>query len=123
MARLGRYFLPDQQQHLIQRGNNRGTVFFSDGKRDILWRSTSGEVIDWTMNGPVIAASVDTTIKGGRVRPDATFNVVGVGDFNGDGAQVQIGRSRGPQGGEPAFGVLAQGLDDVPALLFGGRYE
>src|SRR5665811_1869930 len=38
-------------------------------------------------------------------------------------AQVRIGRSRGPQGGEPAFGVLAQGLDDVPALLFGGRYE
>ena len=29
MARLGRYFLPDQPQHLIQRGNNRGTVFFS----------------------------------------------------------------------------------------------
>src|ERR1035437_6238326 len=38
-------------------------------------------------------------------------------------AQVQIGRSRGPQGGEPAFGVLAQGLDDVPTLLFGGRYD
>jgi putative transposase len=29
MARLGRYFVPDQPQHLIQRGNNRGTVFFS----------------------------------------------------------------------------------------------
>jgi putative transposase len=29
MARLGRYFLPDQPQHVIQRGNNRGTVFFS----------------------------------------------------------------------------------------------
>jgi len=38
-------------------------------------------------------------------------------------AQVRIGRSRGPQGDEPAFGVLAQGLDDVPSLLFGGRYE
>jgi hypothetical protein len=32
-------------------------------------------------------------------------------------------RSRSPQGGEPAFGVLGQGLDDVPTLLFGGRYE
>ena len=33
MTRLGRYFLPDQPQHLIQRGNNRGTVFFSDDDR------------------------------------------------------------------------------------------
>ena len=30
MARLGRYFLPDQPLHVIQRGNNRGAVFFSD---------------------------------------------------------------------------------------------
>jgi hypothetical protein len=38
-------------------------------------------------------------------------------------AQVRIGRSRRPQGGEPVFGVLGQGLDDVPTLLFSGRYE
>jgi putative transposase len=30
MARLGRYFLPDQPLHLIQRGNNRGAIFFRD---------------------------------------------------------------------------------------------
>jgi REP element-mobilizing transposase RayT len=30
MARLGRYFLPDQPLHLIQRGNNREAVFFCD---------------------------------------------------------------------------------------------
>ena len=28
MARLGRYFLPDQPLHVIQRGNNREAVFF-----------------------------------------------------------------------------------------------
>jgi putative transposase len=28
MARLGRYFLPDQPLHVIQRGNNRGAIFF-----------------------------------------------------------------------------------------------
>jgi putative transposase len=33
MTRLGRYFLPDQPQHVIQRGINRGTVFFSDDDR------------------------------------------------------------------------------------------
>ena len=29
MARLQRYFLPDQPQHVIQRGNNRSACFFS----------------------------------------------------------------------------------------------
>src|SRR5882672_5671685 len=28
MARLGRYFLPDQPFHVIQRGNNRKPIFF-----------------------------------------------------------------------------------------------
>jgi putative transposase len=30
MARLGRYFLPDQPMHVIQRGNNREPVFFAE---------------------------------------------------------------------------------------------
>ena len=30
MARLGRYFLPDQPLHVIQRGNNRQAIFFGD---------------------------------------------------------------------------------------------
>jgi len=33
MARLGRYFLPDQPLHVIQRGNNREAVFFADDDR------------------------------------------------------------------------------------------
>jgi putative transposase len=33
MSRLGRYFLPDQPQHVIQRGNNRGVIFFCDDDR------------------------------------------------------------------------------------------
>jgi putative transposase len=33
MARLGRYFLPDLPQHLIQRGNNRAAIFFDDEDR------------------------------------------------------------------------------------------
>ena len=28
MARHGRYFLPDQPLHVIQRGNNRSAIFF-----------------------------------------------------------------------------------------------
>ena len=34
MARLGRYFLPDQPLHVIQRGNNRQKIFFSDRDRE-----------------------------------------------------------------------------------------
>ena len=30
MARLGRYFLPDQPLHVIQRGNNRQAIFFDE---------------------------------------------------------------------------------------------
>src|SRR6202011_132261 len=30
MARFGRTFLPDQPLHAIQRGNNRGAVFFGE---------------------------------------------------------------------------------------------
>ena len=30
MPRLGRYFLPDQPLHVIQRGNNRAAIFFED---------------------------------------------------------------------------------------------
>jgi putative transposase len=30
MARLGRYFLGGQAQHVIQRGNNRQPIFFCD---------------------------------------------------------------------------------------------
>lgn len=30
MARLGRYFLPDQPLHMIQRGNDRNPIFFHD---------------------------------------------------------------------------------------------
>jgi putative transposase len=33
MARLGRYFLPDLPQHLIQRGNNRAPIFLDDDDR------------------------------------------------------------------------------------------
>ena len=30
MARLPRYVLPGQPQHVIQRGNNRGVTFFAE---------------------------------------------------------------------------------------------
>src|SRR5438874_3762662 len=38
MARLGRYFLPDQPLHVIQRGNNRQAIFFDEV--DYAWSRT-----------------------------------------------------------------------------------
>jgi serralysin len=58
--------------------------FNGDGKVDILWRNTSGEVADWLMNGSTIAASSDITSNGVAVRPDASWSVAGIGNFNGD---------------------------------------
>ncbi len=59
--------------------------FNGDGKSDILWRSTSGEVALWQMNGSVISGSADTTFNGAAVRPDASFSIAAIGDFNADG--------------------------------------
>ena len=40
MARLGRCYVPDQPLHVIQRGNDRQAVFFSDDDRNFYlgWR-------------------------------------------------------------------------------------
>ena len=59
--------------------------FNGDGKADILWRSTGGELVDWSMNGSTITGGGDVTWQGSAVRPDASWSVAGVGDFNGDG--------------------------------------
>ena len=67
--------------------------FSGDGNTDVLWRSTSGALIDWTMNGSVITASANITSNGALVQPDASFSVAGVCDFNGDGKSDILWRS------------------------------
>ena len=59
--------------------------FNGDNKRDVLWRNTSGEVVVWQMNGGAIADSSHVTYGGVAVKPDASWSVAGVGDFDGDG--------------------------------------
>src|SRR5262249_51927389 len=53
--------------------------FDGDGKSDILWRLTSGQVATWTMSS--------TTVIGGGSPGSATsdWSIVGQRDFNGDG--------------------------------------
>jgi hypothetical protein len=52
--------------------------FSGDGKSDILWQNSAGNVVDWTMNG---AQSTSQAFVGG----DSTWSIAGTGDFNGDG--------------------------------------
>jgi ELWxxDGT repeat protein len=58
--------------------------FDGDGIADLVWRNTSGELSDWTMNGASIASSTDVTFNGTALRPDAAWSAAGTGDFNGD---------------------------------------
>ena len=37
------------------------------------------------MSGTTIVGSADVTANGSAIRPDATWHIVEVGDFNGDG--------------------------------------
>jgi ELWxxDGT repeat protein len=67
--------------------------FNGDGNADILWRDTSGEVAIWTMNGNAITSGADVTSGGSVVRPDASWSVAGIGDFNGDGNRDILWRS------------------------------
>ncbi|MBV9739603.1 MAG: VCBS repeat-containing protein [Hyphomicrobiales bacterium] len=59
--------------------------FNGDGKSDILWRNTSGALIDWSMNGSQISSSQEVTLGASSVAPDASWSIAGIGDFNGDG--------------------------------------
>jgi hypothetical protein len=55
--------------------------FNGDGKTDILWRDTSGNVAIWEMNGTSLLIGSSSFV--GNV--PASWSIVGTGDFNGDG--------------------------------------
>jgi probable HAF family extracellular repeat protein len=59
--------------------------FNGDGSADMLWRQSSGALAIWTMNGSTVQSSAAITYQGNAVAPDASWKVVEIGDFNGDG--------------------------------------
>jgi VCBS repeat protein len=67
--------------------------FNADGKTDVIWRSASGEIVEWQMNGSAIAGSADLNAGGRAVRPDASWSIAGVGDFNADGKSDLLWRN------------------------------
>jgi hypothetical protein len=54
--------------------------FDGDGKYDILWQDTSGNVVVWLMNGAQVvqAANVGNA-------PPTVWSITETGDYNGDG--------------------------------------
>ena len=60
--------------------------FTGDGEADILWRNSSTDTLAmWLMNGSTIESSASPTFQGNAVSPDATWNIVEIGDFTGNG--------------------------------------
>jgi hypothetical protein len=60
--------------------------FDGDGKGDLLWRTDSGALAIWEMNGTQIKAA-DYLKQGSTVvgTPGADWHIAGTGDFDGDG--------------------------------------
>ena len=59
--------------------------FNGDGDADVLWRNSNGSLAEWLMDGSTISSSATPTYQGSVVSPDWSWNVAGVGDFNGGG--------------------------------------
>jgi uncharacterized protein (DUF2141 family) len=55
--------------------------FNGDGKSDILWRDTGGNVAIWEMNGTTILNASTSFVA----NVPGTWSVFGNGDYNGDG--------------------------------------
>jgi uncharacterized repeat protein (TIGR03803 family) len=56
--------------------------FNGDGKSDILWHSTTGEVVIWEMSGTTVLNASSSYVA--TVSP-STWSIIQTGDFNGDG--------------------------------------
>jgi hypothetical protein len=52
--------------------------FNGDGKTDLVWQNSNGDVSIWEMNGTSIMTALDAG------NPGAAWHLVGAGDFNGD---------------------------------------
>jgi hypothetical protein len=81
VALQGTPVMPDSSWSVAAIGD-----FDGDGKADILWRNTNGTLIDWTMNGSQVANVQQVTQGGSPVSIDPSWQVVQVGNFDGNGA-------------------------------------
>ena len=102
--------------------------FSGDGKADVLWRNTSGSLIEWLMNGSVIAQSSYVTAGGVPVNPDPSWSFLGAGDFNGDGMSDMLWRNASGEIAEWQMnGTVIAGSGDLNAgsgaIFLGGAWS
>jgi hypothetical protein len=90
--------------------------FNGDGQVDILWRNNgiSGANAVWYMNGPTLtgAASLPSV-------SDVNWQIVGTGDFNGDGQVDILWRYNGPGGYNAVWymnGAMLTGAASLPSV-------
>ena len=73
--------VPAPNWHIVGTGD-----FDGDGKSDLLWRTDSGALAIWEMNGSQIKAADYLNFGGTNVgAPGPDWHVLGTGDFDGDG--------------------------------------
>jgi FG-GAP-like repeat len=75
--------------------------FAGNGTTQILWRQSSGALVEWSINGSAITSSASLTYQGAAISPDSSWSVAGIGDFNGDGTSDILWR-------QGTSGVLAE---------------
>jgi hypothetical protein len=102
--------------------------FSGDGKADVLWRNTSGSLIEWLMNGSVITQSSFVTAGGTPVNPDPSWSFLGAGDFNGDGMSDMLWRNASGEIAEwQVNGTVIAGSGDLNAgghaVFLGGAWN
>ena len=69
--------------------------FNADGDADLLWRNSNGTVSEWLMRGSTVADGSAVTLNGSAVNVAANWQVVEIGDFNGDGSSDILWRDSG----------------------------
>lgn len=64
------------------------------GSDNVLWRNTtSGLLTVWTMDGASVTSSQPVTLAGALQEPDATWSIVGIGDYTGAGSDDILWRN------------------------------
>ncbi|ACL61110.1 GDSL-type esterase/lipase family protein [Methylobacterium nodulans] len=71
--------------------------FTADGRADILWRNSNGQLDLWTMNSAQIVSSDHVTLNGAVVAPGPEWSVAEMGDYGGDGYADVLWRNRSGQ--------------------------